>query len=77
MDNLEFELPTPDLAIAYSSTLIAATIPIWIGSIVSGNQKAVSSSLSFSSSRQTKIRKRIVKVVKQLFNRPKIYFNVF
>merc|ERR1712137_309635 len=31
---------TPDLAIAYSSTLIAATVPIWIGSRVSANQKA-------------------------------------
>merc|ERR1712137_625265 len=31
---------TPDLAIAYSSTLIAATVPIWIGSRVSTNQKA-------------------------------------
>jgi len=34
---LEF---TPDLAIAYSCTLVAATIPIWIGTIVSGKQKA-------------------------------------
>jgi len=31
---------TPDHAIAYASTLIAATIPIWIGTIVSGKQKA-------------------------------------
>jgi len=31
---------TPDLAIAYSCTLISATIPILIGSYISGKQKA-------------------------------------
>jgi len=56
---LEF---TPDLAIAYSSTLVAATVPIWIGTIVSGKQKAVRSTTRYSPTTKRKIRRNIVKV---------------